>query len=170
MENEKEETQQTQGTQGTQETPETLEAIKAELDEARQARTAAEAAVAQKDALIGDLQAQLSEVKQASEAAAAEITEVKEAHGQAVSKYLEAVKLANPTMPGDVITGDTIEAIDASLAKATTIAGAVKAGLEAEAKQAKVPAGAPARSEISLDGLSPREKIAAGIQQKGGTQ
>jgi hypothetical protein len=52
--------------------------------------------------------------------------------------------------------------------KAKAIANAVKANLEAQAKEAKVPAGAPTRGEISLEGLSPREKIAAGIQQKGG--
>src|SRR4030042_2040154 len=57
----------------------------------------------------------------------------------------------------------------AAVARALSIATAVKASLEAQAKQAKVPAGAPPRSEISLEGLSPREKIAAGIQQKGGT-
>jgi len=86
-----------------------------------------------------------------------------------VAKYLEAVKTANPTIPADVIAGSSIEEIDASLARATTIAGAVKANLEAQAKEAKVPAGAPPRTEINLEGLSPREKIAAGIQQKGGT-
>ena len=85
------------------------------------------------------------------------------------SKYLDAVKLANPTIPGDVIAGGTIEDIDASVAKAVSIATAVKANLEAQAKEAKVPAGAPTRGEISLEGLTPREKIAAGIQQKGGT-
>ena len=76
----------------------------------------------------------------------------------------------NPTIPGDVIAGATIDEIDASVAKALSIAGAVKANLEAEAKKAKVPAGAPARTEISLEGLSAREKITAGIKQKGGTQ
>jgi hypothetical protein len=149
-----------------------LEVIKAELEEERQAKAAAQAALAEKDALISDLQNQLSEAKQASESFTQvkdELTQLKEAHTRAVAKYLDAVKLANPTLPGEVISGSTIDEIDASLAKATTIAGAVKASLEAEAKQARVPAGAPTRGEISLEGLSPREKIAAGIQQKGGT-
>jgi len=112
-----------------------------------------------------ELEASLSEAKQASEAAAAELASVKEAQAQAVAKYLCAVRLANPTIPQDIIAGDTIEEIDASLAKATSIANAVKASLEAQAKEAKVPAGAPPRGEISLEGLSSREKIAAGIQQ-----
>jgi len=154
-------------------TPAELEAIKAQLEEERKAKAAAEAALASKDARIAEMQGQLdglrvsiSEAKEGSEAAAAELTLAKQAESKATSKYLDAVKLANPTIPGDVITGSTIEEIDASLAKASTIAGAVKANLEAEAKEAKVPAGAPPRAEISLEGLSPREKIAAGIKPK----
>jgi len=179
MENENEETQETQNTAPA---PEDLEAIKAQLEEEKRAKAADEAALAEKDARIAELQAEgealraersnlqasLSEAKQGSEAAAAELAQVKEANAQAVAKYLGAARLANPTIPQDIIAGATIEEIDASLAKATTIANAVKANLEAQAKEAKVPAGAPTRGEISLEGLSPREKIAAGIQQKGG--
>ena len=150
-------------------TPEDLEAIKAELEEEKKAKAAAEASLAEKDTRIAELEASLSKANQGSEAAAAELTQLKESYGQAVSKYLDAVRLANPTIPQDIIAGDTIEAVDASLAKATTIAESVKASLEAQAKEAKVPAGAPPRTEISLEGLTPREKIAAGIQQKGGT-
>jgi hypothetical protein len=164
------ETQETQETQNTQATPEDLEAIKAQLEEEKKAKAAAEAAAAEKDTRIAALESELSEAKTGSEAAAAELAQVKEAHGQAVAKYLDAVRAANPTIPQDIITGDTIEDIEASLAKATTIAESVKANLEAQAKEAKVPAGAPTRTEISVEGLSPREKIAAGIQQKqGGT-
>ena len=168
-ENEKEETQETQETQNTAPEPENLEAIKAELEEERKAKASAEAALAEKENRIIELEASLSEAKTASEAVAAELSQVKEANVQAVSKYLDVVRSANPTIPQDVIVGATIEEIDASLAKATNIAEAVKSSLEAQAKETKVPAGAPTRTEISVEGLSPREKIAAGIQQKGGT-
>lgn len=163
MENETQETQNTQGS------PETLEAIKAQLEAEKQAKAAAEASLAEKDALITSLQAQLSEAKKGSEATAAELVQVKEAHAKAVSKYLDVVRVANSTIPQDIIAGGTIEEIDTAVAKALSIANAVKANLAAQAKEAKVPAGAPTRGEISLEGLSPREKIAAGIQQKGGT-
>jgi hypothetical protein len=99
----------------------------------------------------------------------AELASVKQAKDQAVSKYLEAARALNSTIPKDVIAGGTIEEIDTSVERAKAIADSVKATLEAQAKEAKVPAGAPTRGEISLEGLSPREKIAAGIQQKGGT-
>jgi hypothetical protein len=150
-------------------TPDELATIKAELVAEHKAKAAIEATMADKDKRITELQASVSVVQQAGEKAAAELTLSKQAHTQAVAKYLDAVKLANPTIPGDVITGTTIDEIDASLKKASSIATAVKANLEAQAKEARVPAGAPTRTEISLEGLSPREKIAAGIHQKGGT-
>ena len=168
MENETPETPETQETQNTAPTPEDLEAIKAELEEEKEAKAAAEASLAEKDARIVELEASLSEATQGSEAAAAELAQVKEAHSKAVAKYLGAVRGANSTIPRDIIAGGTIEEIDASVEKALSIANAVKASLETRAKEAKVPAGAPTRGEISLEGLTPREKIAAGIQQKGG--
>jgi chromosome segregation ATPase len=172
------ETQEPQQPQGnpeeTQENPDgapspkDLEAIKAELEAEKQAKAAAEAALASRDARITELQATVSVVTQAGETAASELAQAKDAYTKAVAKYLDSVRAANPTIPGDVIAGSTIEDIDASVAKALSIATAVKANLEAQAREAKVPAGAPPRTEISLEGLSPREKIAAGIQQKGG--
>jgi len=175
---ENEETKETPETPKTPETPENsnevstpedMEAIKAQLEEEKTAKAAAEAALAEKDTRIGELEASLSEAKTGSEAITAELASAKEANTQAVAKYLDAVRLANPAIPQDIIAGDTIEDIDASLAKATTIAESVRANLEAQAKETKVPAGAPPRGEISLEGLTPREKIAAGIKQKGGT-
>jgi len=180
MENETEETQETQNTQGT---PETLEAIKAQLEEEKRAKAADEAALAEKDQRIAELQAEgealraersnlqasLSEAKQGSEAAAAELAQVKEAKGQALAKYLSMAKALNPAIPEGIIAGETIEEIDTSVEKGKAIVESVKKAMEAEASQAKVPAGAPTRGEISLEGLTPREKIAAGIQQKGGT-
>jgi len=176
-------TPETQETQNNAPEPEDLEAIKAQLEEEKEAKAAAEAALAEKDTHIAELQAEgealraersnlqvsLGEATQGSEAAAAELEQVKEANSRAVAKYLDAVRATNPTIPQDIITGDTIEEIDASLAKAQTIAESVKASLEAQAKETRVPAGAPPRGEISTEGLTPREKIAAGIQQKGGT-
>jgi len=145
---------------------EDLAPIRAQLEEEKKAKATAEAALAEKDTLITDLQTQLSEAKKSSQATAAELTSVKEARTKAVSKYLEVARLANPSLPPDVIAGSTIEEIDASLARANSISELVKKALEDQAKEAKVPAGAPTRGEISLDGLSPREKIAAGVAQK----
>jgi chromosome segregation ATPase len=175
---ENEETKETKETQGTPETPENpneapapedLEAIKAELEAEKQAKAAAEASLAEKDTRIAALESELSEAKTGSEAAAAELASVKEAKDQAVAKYLNMAKALNPAVPEGIIAGETIEEIDASIEKGKGIVDAVKKAMESEAKETKVPAGAPPRTEISVEGLTPREKIAAGIQQKGGT-
>jgi len=150
-------------------TADDLTVIKAELETERQAKAAADAELATRANRIAELEASLNAVSQTTQTAAAELAQARDAHTKAVSKYLEAVRALNSTIPGDVITGGTIEEIEASVQKATAIATAVKANLEAQAKEAKVPAGAPTRTTINLEGLSPREKIAAGIQQKGGT-
>jgi len=149
---------------------EDLAVIKAELEEERKAKAAIEAALAERDKRIAELQASVSVVQQAAETAATELTQAKDAHTKAVGKYLDMARALNSAIPPDVITGGTIDEIDVSVAKAKAIAESVKKVLEAQAKEARVPAGAPTRGEISLEGLSPREKIAAGIQQKGGTQ
>jgi chromosome segregation ATPase len=149
--------------------PEDLQIIKAELEDERKAKAAAEAALASMNARITELQATVSVVTQAGETATSELAQTKEACTKAVAKYLDAVRTSNPAIPKDVIVGQTIEEIDASLKSAQSIATAITANLAAHAKEAKVPAGAPTRGEISTEGLSPREKIAAGIHQKGGT-
>jgi hypothetical protein len=147
-------------------TDDELEAITAQLEEEQKAKAAAEALLTEKDGRIAELEASLSQEQSDRELALADLAATREANAAAVARYLDAVKAANPTIPRDVITGDTIEDIDASLAQATAIAERVRARLENEVKGTKVPAGAPARTGIDIEGLSPREKIAIGVQQK----
>jgi chromosome segregation ATPase len=142
-----------------------LAAIKAELAEDKKAIAAAQAAITDRDKRITELQASVSVVQQAGETAMAELTQARKSYSDAVASYLAAVQHANPTIPKEAIAGATIDEIEGSLFKALAIAESVKKALEAQAKQAKVPAGAPPRGEISLEGLSPREKIAAGIKR-----
>ena len=153
-----------------------LEALKAQLDEEQTAKTALETAAAEKDTKIAALEAALSEAKQGSEAkdtqltaSAAELATVTAARDVAVAKYLGMAKALNPAIPEAIISGATVEEIDASIEKAKGIVEAVKTAMAAEAANTTVPAGAPARGAISTEGMSPREKIAYGITQKGGT-
>ena len=166
---EPEESQETQETGNTAPAPEDLGAIRLQLQEEQEARAAAQAALDEKETRIAELDASLSEARQGSETAAAELARVKEAKDQAVAKCLTMAKALNPAIPEGIIAGDSIDEIDASVEKGKAIVEAVKKAMEAEAKEARVPAGAPTRGAINLEGLSPREKIAAGIQQKGGT-
>jgi chromosome segregation ATPase len=153
----------TQGTQDKASTPEEFADIKAQLAEEQKAKSALEQAISEKDAKLAELETSLSEAKKASEAITATL---KEARDQAVAKYLNIAKALNPIIPQDIIVGGTILEIDASIEKGKALVASVKQFLEAEALAAKVPAGAPTRSTISLEGMSPKEKIAYGIQQK----
>jgi len=149
-------------------TPEELADIKAQLDEEQKARAALEKAAAEKDSRLAELETALSEAKQSSEASAADLTAVKGARDQAVSKYLDMAKALNPTIPENMVVGGTIEEIDLSIERGKAMVASVKKAMEAEAAAVKVPAGAPTRGAISLEGMSSKEKIAYGIQQKGG--
>ena len=83
------------------------------------------------------------------------------------ARYREALLAAAPEVPPDLVTGDTLEAIDASLAAARRTVAVVQQRLNAAGSPARVPAGAPARSGPDLRSLSPKEKIAFGLSQDG---
>ena len=178
MDNENEETKVTENqvSASSEQSEESLAAVKAQLDEEQKAKTALEEAVTGKDTRIAAFEAQVAEFTtqlegktKELEASAAELANTIEAKTEAVAKYLGMAKALNPTIPEGIIAGETIEEINDSINKGKAIVEAVKKAMEAEAAGTKVPAGAPTRGEISLEGLSPREKIAAGIQQKGGS-
>jgi len=171
MDDPKDGTQKTQP-QNEAPTPDELAAIKAQLEEEQKANATLKGAMENKDVTIADLEAKrgeletsLSEAKQSSEAVTAAL---KEARDQAIAKYTSMAKALNPQVPEAMISGETIEEIDASIEKGKALVTSVKQSLESEASAAKVPAGAPTRGTISLEGMSPKEKIAYGIQQKGG--
>ena len=152
-------------------TPEDLAAIKAQLEQESQAKAALEASIAGKDTRIGELESELSEAKSESEAKQAdleakvsELAEYSDAMVTAVNKYKEALISAHPDIPPDLIQGDSIEALFASVEKGQGIVGQVKANLDAEAGAARVPAGAPVSTGPDLSGLTAREKIAQGIK------
>lgn len=167
------ENQETQVPENNVSAADELTAIKAQLEEEKTAKATLEEAMAGKGTRIAELEAQVTEFTtqlegktKELEASAAELATTKEAKTMAVSKYLGMAKALNPTIPEGIIAGETIEEINESINKGKAIVEAVKKTMEAEAAATKVPAGAPTRGEISLEGLSPRDKIAAGIQQK----
>ncbi|MBE0481826.1 MAG: hypothetical protein IBX68_12735 [Dehalococcoidia bacterium] len=85
----------------------------------------------------------------------------------AAGKYREALIAASPHIPADMIKGETVEQIEASLASARELVARVRAAIEAESRSAAVPAGAPVRGAQDLSDLSPAAKIALGLQRSG---
>ena len=84
----------------------------------------------------------------------------------AAVRYRELALRAEPELPAEMIAGDTVEAIDASIVTAREVVTRVRSHIEAQAQAARVPAGAPQRGERDLSGLSPQQKIRFGLEQR----
>jgi uncharacterized coiled-coil protein SlyX len=129
--------------------------------------------VAQSDKRLAEANARIIELEQAVADRDGEITILRQSEvesgeelktlgntlADAVASYRALVIQANPGVPEELITGDSIETINQSLESAQNLVSRVKEGLEAEASRARVPAGAPERTPPDLSALSPREKI-----------
>ena len=94
------------------------------------------------------------------------LTSVSSSLAEAVSSYKATVVQANPDVLEELISGDTIEAINQSLSEAESLVSRVRQGIEAEISLTRFPAGAPARTLPDLSALSPREKIQYAIGGK----
>ena len=142
--------------------------------EALRARVAElEGLIAQRDQELASRDTRISELGQATASLENEIATLKQAVAeaddslhklgesfkQAVASYKALVIQSNPDVPEELVTGDTIEAINDSLTSAKELVSKIRKGMEAEISLARVPAGAPERTAPDLPGLSPREKI-----------
>ena len=139
-----------------------------------------EALLAEKDQQLAEKNSRISKLEQAmadrdkQDAALKQsvlkleqkLTELEDSLAQAVSSYRALVVQSNPGVPEELITGDSIEAIDKSVAAAQTLVEKVRKELEAEIAGARVPAGAPLRTPVDLSALSPQEKIQYAIGER----
>jgi len=121
--------------------------------------TELESLLTTKDAELANANARVAELEQAAVGASERLNRLEGSLAQAVSSYKTRVVQSNPDVLKELITGDNIEAIDNSLVKARELIGKVKSGIEAEISSARVPAGAPQRTSLGAQALSPREKI-----------
>lgn len=140
-------------------TDEEIEALQTELESTK---AELEGLTAEKETFATELEtkeARITELEQAVTETNEKLTNINNALSQAVASYRALVVQANPDVPEELITGDTIEAIDSSLENAKTLISKVREGIAAETAAGKVPAGAPPRTPIDLSALSPREKI-----------
>lgn len=85
----------------------------------------------------------------------------------AVARYREAVLAAEPDLPPEMVRGESIEDVDASIAAARTMVARVRERVEARRPSERgFPAGAPARESSARGNLTARQKIAAGLQER----
>lgn len=118
------------------------------------------------EAMIADKDSELAGLKQTLAQSDEALAQVKNFLAQAVASYRALVAEVNSDIPEELITGDSMAAIDQSLASARALVSRVKKGLEAEIAKTRVPAGAPQRTPPDLSALSPREKIQYAIGGK----
>jgi hypothetical protein len=115
---------------------------------------------------LADLETALSEAKQSLIDRTGESDRLKAALDDAVNAYRKLAVSSSPLYSDDMISGSSVEEIDASIKKVNGLVKKMRSSLEAELKDLTVPAGAPERSAPDLSGLSPRDKIKYGIQDK----
>jgi chromosome segregation ATPase len=159
---------------------EELAALQEQLAEARAdvERLEATATDADARAMVAEFEAaalrgELTAAQEATTTAAAEAesarayVEAAEARLRtAAEKYRDLVVRTEPALPAELIAGDDIDAVDASLVAARDLVGRVRTHIETEAHASRVPAGAPPRSAPDYSALSPEQKIRLGLQQR----
>jgi len=133
-----------------------LEGLIAQKDEEL---TKANARIIELEQTVASLDSEMVTLKRTIAESEEKLTSANHSLAEAVASYKAMVVEANPEVLEELITGDTIEAINESLAKAKTLVSRVRQELEAEITAGKVPAGAPIRTPPDLSALSPREKI-----------
>ncbi|MFH1484533.1 MAG: hypothetical protein ABIH46_00535 [Chloroflexota bacterium] len=128
--------------------------------------TAKEARISELETSVAEMKASLVEQAQGLaaqgevlQAAQEEAEALKERLAQATAKFREALLAQAPEVPHELVTGESIEEIETTLASGKALVEQVKRQLESTVSAGRVPAGAPARSGPDLSTLSPREKI-----------
>ena len=153
-------------------TQEQFDGLKKELEAEKGAKATFEASVAEKDTKITELEGnlkarddELTQLKQAGEGHQGELDGLKTSLGEAVGKYRGLVLASNPTVPDELVTGESIADIEASLEKAKGLVSKVTAQVTEQLQKTVVPAGAPTRTGPATEGMTARQKINYGLEQ-----
>ncbi|MDE3096569.1 MAG: hypothetical protein KGK07_11315 [Chloroflexota bacterium] len=95
-----------------------------------------------------------------------ELDTVAERERASAARYRDLVVRSEPSLPAELIAGESIDAVDRSLEAAREIVGRVRTHIEQQAQAVRVPAGAPPRSGPDLSAMSPEQKIRYGLGQR----
>ena len=131
----------------------TEEEIKALQDELEVTKGELAGLKAERESLAGKLESGNSKIAEL-EAAVAErdnrlsalnesLSQLNGSLSRTVSSYKTLVLKSNPGILEELITGNTVEAIDQSVENANALIGRVRQGLEEEVSRIRIPAGAP---------------------------
>ena len=143
-----------------------LERLKQEKEALTRELESRNATVVELEQVVASKDSEIVILKQAVAESDRKLAELNNTLAQAVASYKGLVTETNPEVPDELITGDTIDAINESLENARALIDRVKQGIEAEVSKTKIPVGAPQRTPLDLSVLSPREKIQYAIGGK----
>jgi len=122
--------------------------------------------LAAKDSRISELEQAVADRDNQVAVLNQSLAELESRLSQAVEAYRALVVKANPAVPEELVSRDSIEEIDGSLANAQVLVDRVRRELESEIAAAKIPAGAPLRTPLDFSALSPKEKIQYAIGER----
>lgn len=123
------------------------------------------AAVVDQEPSPPSLEDKLAEQTQRAESLEKQVALLEEKLDSAIQGYRLALLETSPEIPSDMLTGETAEELQQSLALARSVVEQVKGRLEAEAERGRVPAGSPARQQADVSRLSAQEKITLGLER-----
>jgi chromosome segregation ATPase len=136
-----------------------IDGLKLENETLQRELKSRDEAIAGMEKSIAGKDSEIAAMKQSIDEAKGKLDEMGKSLPLAVAAYRELVGQANPGLVGEMIKGETIEAINESVKSARALVERVKQEVGAENARVRVPAGAPQRTLPDLSALSPREKI-----------
>ena len=115
---------------------------------------------------INDLEQEIALLLQNETDLKSHLSAVQGTLSDAITGYRSMVVKANPEVVAELVTGDSIEAVNESLEKAKDLVGKVRKNLENEMANEKFPIGVPERRSKGTSALSSRDKIRYAIGGK----
>jgi len=146
--------------QGAAEAPgDELEALRREQASLVRELASRDAVIIRLEQAAAGKESELTGLKQALAEAERKVAGLNGSLAEAVLRYQQMVVEQNPGIPPELISGDSLDAVDRSLRTARALVERVRGEMEAEVARTRVPAGAPQRRPPDLSALSAREKI-----------
>jgi uncharacterized coiled-coil protein SlyX len=145
--------------QGQEQEPDGGEQDSSGVAELEERLTEKDFRVSELEQALAERDDQINTLKQSLAGLETQLTGLKDGQAQAIASYRALVVSSNTDLPEELISGDSVEEIDKSLASARALIDRVRQRLETEIAGARIPAGSPLRTAADLSALSPQEKI-----------
>ena len=136
-----------------------VESLREELEAARAEAAGLAERLADREARAAELETAAAGLRQDLEAA----------HGErraALARYRETLLAQSPELPAEMVSGETLEAIDASAQAARELVARVREQVTATDASRAVPAGSPPRRGPDVSAMSAAEKIRYGLTER----